>query len=1595
MVLGGANACSSDSGADDPQNHEEEPPNEDIDLGQLIRCDGELIDPNTNPMYCGASGDNCESKGSVCEPGTSCQKGVCKLGCIEGQVLCDGKCIIPESDNIYCGASGDKCENRGESCGHGTSCQNGTCEQGCVTGQVLCDGKCITPETDNMYCGASGDCTGANKGEACGDGTSCQLDEATNSYKCMQGCVQGQILCNGQCITPGSSNLYCGAKGSCVGNDKDADDYQGEACGDGTSCKQGECKQGCIAGQILCNGQCITPGEDNTYCGAKGNCMGDDKDADDYQGEACGDGTSCRGGVCKQGCIAGQILCNGQCITPGSSNLYCGAKGNCTGDDSEADDYQGEACGDGTSCKQGTCQQGCVAGQILCNGQCITPGTSNLYCGAKGNCTGDDSEADDYQGEACGDGTSCKGGVCKQGCIAGQILCNGQCITPGSSNLYCGAKGNCTGDDKDADDYQGEACGDGTSCKGGTCQQGCIAGQILCDGQCITPGTDNLYCGASGDCQGDNKGKACNDGTSCKGGVCQQGCIAGQILCDGQCITPGTDNLYCGASGDCQGDNKGKACDDGTSCKGGVCQQGCIAGQILCDGKCITPSTDNLYCGASGDCKDANKGKACGDGTSCKGGVCQQGCVAGQILCDGKCITPGTDNLYCGASGDCKDANKGEACGDGTSCKQGTCQQGCVAGQILCDGKCITPGTDNQYCGASGDCKGANKGEACGDGTSCKGGTCQRGCVAGQILCDGQCITPGTDNQYCGASGACQGVNKGEACGDGTSCKGGTCQQGCIAGQILCDGKCITPATDNLYCGASGDCQGNNKGHACGDGTSCKQGSCQQGCVAGQVLCDGQCIVPGTDNQYCGASGDCQGNNKGEACGDGTSCKQGTCQQGCIAGQILCDGKCITPSTDNQYCGASGNCTGANKGEACGDGTSCKQGTCQQGCVAGQVLCDGQCIVPGTDNQYCGASGNCQGNNKGEACGDGTSCKQGTCQQGCIAGQILCDGKCITPATDNLYCGASGDCQGNNKGHACGDGTSCKQGTCQQGCVAGQVLCDGQCIVPGTDNQYCGASGDCQGNNKGEACGDGTSCKQGTCQQGCIAGQILCDGKCITPSTDNLYCGASGDCQGNNKGQACGDGTSCKQGTCQQGCVAGQVLCDGQCIVPGTDNQYCGASGNCQGNNRGEACGDGTSCKQGTCQQGCIAGQILCDGKCITPATDNLYCGASGDCQGNNKGQTCGDGTSCKGGVCKQGCIAGQILCDGQCITPGTDNLYCGASDDCRDIHKGAICEMGTSCKQGSCQQGCIAGQILCDGQCITPSTDNLYCGASGNCQGNNRGQACSEGTSCKQGTCQQGCIAGQILCDGKCITPATDNQYCGASGNCQGNNKGAICGDGTSCKQGTCKQGCIAGQILCDGRCITPGTDMTYCGASGDCQGNNRGQTCPDGYSCKAGECKAGCVAQQVLCNGVCISSLTDMNYCGAKGSCNDANPSSANYQGQACESGYSCQNGTCKLGCTAGTVACSGTCIKPLEDNTYCGAKGACNDANSASLNFKGQACAQGTKCIQGKCQKECAQNESRCIINQEEGCFSASVLAILNRNSNCNCKSGITST
>jgi hypothetical protein len=415
-------------------------------------------------------------------------------------------------------------------------------------------------------------------------------------------------------------------------------------------------------------------------------------------------------------------------------------------------------------------------------------------------------------------------------------------------------------------------------------------------------------------------------------------------------------------------------CDEGSSCIAGACTlPSCPTGQIRCDGACVDPERDRDFCGASADCTGANAGATCVDGEVCVAGVCATSCPSGQIACDGACVDPERDRDYCGASADCTGANAGATCVDGEVCVAGACATSCPSGQIACDGACIDPERDRAYCGASADCTGANAGATCVDGEVCVAGACATSCPRGQIACDGACIDPLRDRAYCGASADCTGASAGEPCGAGEVCNLGSCETSCPSGQIVCGGRCVDPTRDATYCGASGDCAGENDGTVCVAGEACSEGACATSCPSGQIACGGACVDPSRDAVYCGASGDCTGASVGETCGAGTACVSGACVPSCGAPLSVCGEACVDTRTSPADCGSCG--------MACGGAANatpvCRSGSCAFLCELGFQDCNGR-AADGCEASFADDEANCGG--CGVSCELGESCNAGRCE---------------------------------------------------------------------------------------------------------------------------------------------------------------------------------------------------------------------------------------------------------------------------------------------------------------------------------------------------------------------------------------------------------------------------------------------------------------------------------------------------------------------------------------------------------------------------------------------------------------------------------------
>ncbi|MGF1465946.1 MAG: hypothetical protein ACFCGT_07415 [Sandaracinaceae bacterium] len=448
-----------------------------------------------------------------------------------------------------------------------------------------------------------------------------------------------------------------------------------------------------------------------------------------------------------------------------------------------------------------TAEPACPEGFTECAERCVDTDRDPRHCGACGN--------------VCGDAEVCDGaGSCTVSCQAGLLECDGLCVDPESHRAFCGASMACSGDDA------GERCGEGDRCVDGACRPTCAPGLLACADTCVDPETSNAFCGAEGTCEGDEVGRVCPPGQLCSGGACAANCAEGFVGCAGECIDPMSDVRFCGAANDCSGDDAGTACPAGQLCVLGECLLECPIDLVLCDGRCIDPQADHRYCGADDDCTGRDAGEECGPGQLCTGGRCRVSCGEGLVECDGSCVDPLTNNSYCGVNEDCF---AGAVCAGGQLCDGGSCRGTCLETSVRCGTRCVDPRVSAVFCGASADCVGANAGEECGAGTVCVDGECTPTCPAGFLSCDGLCTDPMTSTLFCGATGDCVGANAGQACEGSERCLRGTC---CPPGQIACAGGCVDPASDPLFCGASEDCQGMNAGTACTGADVCFGGVC-------------------------------------------------------------------------------------------------------------------------------------------------------------------------------------------------------------------------------------------------------------------------------------------------------------------------------------------------------------------------------------------------------------------------------------------------------------------------------------------------------------------------------------------------------------------------------------------------------------------------------------------------------------------------------------------------------------------------------------------------------------------------------------------------
>ncbi|MBQ8035932.1 MAG: hypothetical protein IJ268_02975, partial [Proteobacteria bacterium] len=597
----------------------------------------------------------------------------------------------------------------------------------------------------------------------------------------------------------------------------------------------------------------------------------------------------------------------------------------------------------------------------------------------------------------------------------------------------------------------------------------------------------------------------------------------------------------------------------------------------------------------------------------------------------------------------------------------------------------------------------------------------------------------------------------------------------CDEGQVVCGDKCVDPKTDKGYCGANESCQN------------------YVACQGEQVCIDGQCAECLDEN--------CEVFCIGDACNP---------EDKCGPGQIICDGDCVDPLTDSNWCGAYDACVG---GKACREGEEvCVGGECvsiDMICtVEGQVRCDGVCIDPLNDPAYCGATAGCLDYSN---CSDEQVCTNGRCVSYSVecpvtedgSPRVLCHDDCIDPQNDKLYCGANA---------ACSVYTTCD--------LDNSICFEGECIIkcPEVNHVYLPEYGLCVWRCTQEGgCGSGGG---GGCSKGYHAvsglGCVYCpepwewkDGKCIHCFANQYY--------------------DAEQTKCVN-CPAGQIFDEeaNSCIDLSCDDVVCKDSsgyfftGECR-----EDPNAGVSVCYAT---ECIPPLVAVDGKCRN------RCCKGDDCKVCATDQYCEDGDC----VCRQG----TELCGELCVDLNEDAENCGGCGvKCADIENAE----DTACLNSACiVNACKVGYHIVNNECVADTAEEcspwmVDCTLQ---PGVALTKCASDGVCENEDCCQaESCAEGYHLDGRKCVQDTTE--CCGAE--C------AQCDMGQVCSNGECKDSCDEPLSFCDGECVNWNSDTDNCGACGHVCATEDVENSVE-MVCRDQECVASkCAEGYHLFNGIC----------------------------------------------------------------------------------------------------------------------------------------------
>ena len=383
----------------------------------------------------------------------------------------------------------------------------------------------------------------------------------------------------------------------------------------------------------------------------------------------------------------------------------------------------------------------------------------------------------------------------------------------------------------------------------------------------------------------------------------------------------------------------------------------------------------------------------------------------------------------------------------------------------------------------------------------------------------------------------------------------------------------------------------------------------------------------------------------------------------------------------------------------------CMTGTCAEN----QIVCDGKCIDPLQDRDYCGAKA-------GNDCPDGFSC----CKQykKCDVGEYCIDGKCTLPrCVENVeLCmfGKRYECKKNKSG---GFDTSvieeCESGVCStdfecataNSCKIGDKLCrDGMIYHCKTGDKW--SSGDqCESGicKSIEACAEPAPCRNDekrcvskaiyTCRNNtwertstCTSEEICDSGECKT----NMSCNSS-QCIKTEDGRY-------NHRKCEKGKVVDEVTCGNSHIC--LDDAGCVECTNKQ-----------TRCTDGQTYQICSSNKWSDKENC---GSQEKKCLADHGCVECSKGEfKCSDDAyyQCSSDYkweLKDNCKQKNLLCDPALGCVETIVSECQIDEQKCDMGKDYVCKTEGSSYKWTMREDCLAKDKICENAvgCITKDCD-------------------------------------------------------------------------------------------------------------------------------------------------------------------------------------------------------------------------------------------------------------------------------------------------